>query len=52
MDFFEVKVIIVGGCGVKSEEGFKLLKELVDVLGGVVGVFCGVCDVEYCDYLL
>ncbi|WP_026693719.1 electron transfer flavoprotein subunit alpha/FixB family protein [Peribacillus kribbensis] len=52
VDLSEAKVIIAGGRGVKSEEGFEPLKELADVLGGAVGASRGACDADYCDYSL
>ena len=52
VDLSEAKVIIAGGRGVKSEEGFKPLKELSRCIGGAVGASRGACDAEYCDYSL
>ncbi|SFD59183.1 electron transfer flavoprotein alpha subunit apoprotein [Lentibacillus persicus] len=52
VDLSEANVIIAGGRGVKSAEGFAPLYELADVLGGAVGASRGACDAEYCDYSL
>ncbi|SEF85532.1 electron transfer flavoprotein alpha subunit apoprotein [Caloramator fervidus] len=37
VDITEAKVIVSGGRGLGSKEGFELLKELASLLGGVVG---------------
>ena len=50
VDLSEAKVIIAGGRGVKSEQGFEPLRELAKVLGGAVGASRGACDADYCDY--
>lgn len=52
VDLSEAKVVIAGGRGVKSVEGFEPLRELAQVLGGAIGSSRGACDADYCDYSL
>ncbi|WP_138415438.1 electron transfer flavoprotein subunit alpha/FixB family protein [Aquibacillus sediminis] len=52
VDLTEANVIVAGGRGVKSKEGFEPLQQLADVLGGAVGASRGACDANYCDYSL
>lgn len=52
VDLSEAKVIVAGGRGVKSKEGFAPLQELAKILGGAVGASRGACDADYCDYSL
>ncbi|MHA6252086.1 electron transfer flavoprotein subunit alpha/FixB family protein [Oceanobacillus sp. CAU 1775] len=52
VDLSEANIVIAGGRGVKSKEGFDELYALADVLGAAVGASRGACDADYCDYSL
>lgn len=52
VDLSEASVVVAGGRGVGSAEGFQPLYELAELLGGAVGASRGACDANYCDYSL
>ncbi|WP_308858325.1 electron transfer flavoprotein subunit alpha/FixB family protein [Paenibacillus sp. R14(2021)] len=52
VDLAEADIIVAGGRGVRSAEGFAPLAALAAVLGGAVGASRGACDAGYCDYAL
>ena len=49
IDIGEAKIIVSGGRGVGSEENFELLKQLADVLGGVVAGSRGAVEKGWID---
>ncbi len=48
----DAKVIIAGGRGLNSADGFKLLEPLAGTLGGVVGASRVPCDLGWCSHAM
>ncbi|OEF96921.1 electron transfer flavoprotein subunit alpha [Vulcanibacillus modesticaldus] len=52
VDLTEANIVISGGRGTKSKEGFEKLYELAELLNAAVGASRSACDEGYADYSL
>jgi len=47
LDVSEASAIVAGGRGLKSPEGFEIIRELANILGGAVGASRAVVDLDW-----